>query len=98
MLMPQAPIGPLLSCMLLPMKVEVRSKLLQGVLGRLSVPNGYIRDAVRYKRREDPPRMYRIIEGDPSTALLRMPPPYLQKLDFGRTRTRLATAVTGATG
>ncbi|KAL7921451.1 hypothetical protein ACQKWADRAFT_321480 [Trichoderma austrokoningii] len=79
--------------MLLPLKIERAEDLLERVSQRLSGgPNSFLADC-RYGdgRNAHLPKMMRLVEGNLNTLRPRMPPPNLERLQFGLTRTMLHT-------
>jgi hypothetical protein len=85
---------PLLPALALPLKMERPERLLGLCLALLSSPHDYGRD-VQYSSpiARILPKMYRVIEGLENAPIPRLPPPYLTRLVFGKTRTRLLTDI-----
>ncbi|UKZ95905.1 uncharacterized protein TrAFT101_010716 [Trichoderma asperellum] len=79
--------------MLLPLRFDRAENLLESVSERLSGgPKAFLADC-RYRdgRNAYLPKIMRLVEGDLSTLQPRSPPPNLERLQFGMTRTMLHT-------
>ncbi|KAL7818386.1 hypothetical protein V8C26DRAFT_434540 [Trichoderma gracile] len=95
-----SPIMCLLPAMLLPLQFDRRDNLLSRTMRYLSIAaDDSNREALTLDHEHSPlaerhlPRMLRMVEGQSATLVPRRPPPNLQRLQFGRTRTVLSTAL-----
>ncbi|PNP59025.1 hypothetical protein THARTR1_01273 [Trichoderma harzianum] len=90
-----SPVMCLLPAMLLPLQFDRRDNLLSRTMRYVHVED----DDLELDAEHSPmasrhlPRMLRLIEGQSSSMVPRMAPPNLQRLQFGRTRTVLSTAL-----
>lgn len=93
--LPSSPIMCLIPAMLLPLQFERRDNLLSRTMRHLTIEDVDLvldqeHSAMATKHL---PKMLRLIEGQSSTLVSRTAPPKLQRLQFGRTRTVLSTAL-----
>ncbi|KAF2100227.1 hypothetical protein NA57DRAFT_54325 [Rhizodiscina lignyota] len=83
----------ILPAMTIPLNIESFERCLAMAREALSVPKSHLGDFFFYNTlaMSKLPKMYRSIEGQDTALVPRLPPPYVQNLAYGRTRTRLAT-------
>jgi hypothetical protein len=79
--------------MMIPLQIESLEACRAMARNALSVSKGHLGDFYFHTTAamKKLPRMFRVIEGQDSHILPRFPPPLVQTIEYGRTRTRLAT-------
>ncbi|KAL7948643.1 hypothetical protein V8C42DRAFT_315067 [Trichoderma barbatum] len=90
-----SPVMCLLPAMLLPLQFDRRDNLLSRTMRYLNTDNKDIELDAEHSpmAMRHLPKMLRLVEGQSNTMVPRMAPPNLQRLQFGRTRTVLSTAL-----
>ncbi|KAM0257661.1 hypothetical protein ACHAQJ_004225 [Trichoderma viride] len=93
--LPSPPIMCLLPALLLPLQFDNREGLLSRTMRYLTIDDAEVQldqeqNAMAFRQL---PKMLRLVEGESNSLVVRIPPPNLQRLEFGRTRTIISTAM-----
>jgi hypothetical protein len=95
-----SPVMCLLPALLLPLQFESRETLLSRTMRYVSIDDAELQldDEHNLKAGRHLPQMLRLVEGQSNSLVPRLPPPNLQRLQFGCTRTVISTAIPNLQG